>query len=176
MRLTEDQYKAMLARQRSANRAQVPDLLAGVEPEQPAVADPFAPEALRSAPQPKSKKRKSAGRRANDSSIEAELELMLRANRIPEAVRQCDWWHPVRKWRLDFFWPDAGLAAEVDGGLYVNGRHNRGAAMEEQYIRDQEAAMLGIRVIRFSPKQVKSGRAVEVIRALLKAPTQEPKP
>lgn len=169
MRLTEQQYAELLASRRAPPEAAQERLELVVEPP----ADPFSPEALACLGKPAKRgaKPRGKGRRDNDSPIEAELELMLRANRVePAPLRQVDNWHAGgRRWRLDFYWPEQGLAAEVDGGLYVNGRHNRGAAMEEQYFRDQEAAMQGILVVRFSPKQVKSGRVVDVIRRLLQA-------
>lgn len=176
MRLTEQEYSALVAKKAAPHQL---NRMPQQQQDQPTLdfspEDPFAPEALAQLGRPskarggKVKKAVGSGRRENDSPIEAELALMLRTNRVePAPRRQADDWHiGGRKWRLDFYWPEHGLAAEVDGGLYVNGRHNRGAAMEEQYYRDQEAAKQGILVLRFSPKQVKSGRAVEVIRHML---------
>lgn len=57
---------------------------------------------------------------------------------------------------------------EVDGGLFVNGGHTRGAARERDYERDAEAMMLGFRVLRVSPRQVKQGKALLWIQKLLK--------
>ena len=60
------------------------------------------------------------------------------------------------------------MLVEVDGGLYVNGGHTRGAARERDYERDAEAMLLGFRVLRVSPRQVKNGKAIAWITALLK--------
>jgi hypothetical protein len=33
--------------------------------------------------------------------------------------------HPKRKWRIDYYLPEYGLAIEVEGGIYTYGRHTR---------------------------------------------------
>ena len=35
--------------------------------------------------------------------------------------------HPVRRWRADFAHLKSKTLIEIEGGIYVNGRHNRGA-------------------------------------------------
>lgn len=42
--------------------------------------------------------------------------------------------HPTRRWRLDFAWPQQRVAVEIQGGTYVKGRHVRGGG----YRRDAE--------------------------------------
>lgn len=34
--------------------------------------------------------------------------------------------HPARRWRFDFAWPDARVYVELDGGTWIRGRHSRG--------------------------------------------------
>lgn len=70
--------------------------------------------------------------------------------------------HPSRRWRFDFSIDDHYLAVEIDGGQYAHagGRH----AGDPDREKLAEAAILGWRVIRASPKQVRSGQALEWIR------------
>ena len=77
--------------------------------------------------------------------------------------------HATRKWKADVCWPyiTNPLIVEVDGGLYVNGGHTRGAAREKDYERDAEALKLGYRILRVSPGQVKSGKAILWLQDLL---------
>lgn len=74
--------------------------------------------------------------------------------------------HPTRKWRFDFALAK-GIAVEVDGGIWILGRHSRGAGMEADNEKINEGALLGWRVLRFSTQQVKSGYAIDVIRRAL---------
>lgn len=75
--------------------------------------------------------------------------------------------HIGRRWRFDFAWPGAFVAAEVDGGQWKagGGRHNT----DEDRTKLNQAAALGWRVLRFSPAQVKRDPAgcVAVIRKAL---------
>ena len=48
------------------------------------------------------------------SELEAEFELQLRAAGIDGYVREL-LFHPTRKWRFDFAWPEQLLAVEIDG-------------------------------------------------------------
>ena len=75
--------------------------------------------------------------------------------------------HPTRKWRFDFAWPDCKLACEVEGGIFVAGRHSRGAGMKKDMEKYAEALLLGWRVLRVEDSMIKSGKAVEYIQKLL---------
>lgn len=73
--------------------------------------------------------------------------------------------HPVRKWRLDFAWPAQQLAVEVEGGVWTGGRHTRGAGFVKDMEKYNQATLLGWRVLRVTPADIKSGKAVELIKA-----------
>ena len=47
---------------------------------------------------------------------------------------------PPRRWRFDFAWPLHALALEVQGGLFVRGRHSRGAALLKEHEKLNAAA------------------------------------
>ena len=72
-----------------------------------------------------------------------------------------------RKWSADFAWPDHQLLVEVDGGVYIAGGHNRGAAYTDDRERDAEAMCLGYRVLRVTTGQVDSGQALDWVERLL---------
>jgi len=69
----------------------------------------------------------------------------------------------VRRWRFDFAMPDKRLAIEVEGGTWINGRHNRGSSMEAELEKYNAAAIQGWTVLRFTTSQVKRGEAVKAI-------------
>ena len=57
--------------------------------------------------------------------------------------------HSTRKWRFDlaflnFYRP---LAIEVDGGIWIQGGHNRGAQMKKTWEKENEAACMGWRIL-----------------------------
>ncbi len=100
------------------------------------------------------------------STLEAELALQIRAAKMPEPVREYKF-HPTRKWRFDFCWPGQRVAVEVNGGIWTNGRHNRGAGMESDSDKRTEATMLGWKVLDFTARTIRSGRAIQYLEKLL---------
>ena len=79
---------------------------------------------------------------------------------------------PRRRWRFDFAWPDGPIhdrwAVEVEGGTWVNGRHGRGKGFEADCEKYARAALLGWRVIRVTPAQIRSGAALAWIERAVK--------
>ena len=76
--------------------------------------------------------------------------------------------HPTRKWRLDWAWRDRKVAVEVDGAIYVRGRHTRGVGVEKDCEKYAEALIAGWKVLRVSTNQVKSGQALGWIERILR--------
>ena len=74
---------------------------------------------------------------------------------------------PPKKYRADFCWIEQRLVVEVDGGSWVAGRHTRGAGFEADHERDALAMLHNWKVLRVTPKQVKSGIALTWIEGLL---------
>lgn len=73
----------------------------------------------------------------------------------------------TRKFRFDFAWPEEKLAVEIEGGIWIQGRHTRGHG----YISDMEkynlAVVHGWRVLRFTTKQIKEFSTYETIKECL---------
>jgi hypothetical protein len=76
--------------------------------------------------------------------------------------------HDTRQWRFDFAWPDYCLAVEVEGGQWINGRHQRGKGFEDDCEKYNEAALDGWMVFRFTGDMVKDGRALEMLLRCLR--------
>ena len=74
--------------------------------------------------------------------------------------------HPTRRWRFDFCYPDLLLAIEVDGGIYTQGRHTRGKGYENDLRKFGAAMELGWSVYRCSTGMVESGEAIRTIETL----------
>jgi len=76
--------------------------------------------------------------------------------------------HPTRRWRFDFFFPEAKLALEIEGGIWVNGRHNRASGFLKDAEKYNEAAIMGYSLLRVTWEQVASGDAILLIERFIK--------
>lgn len=64
-------------------------------------------------------------------------------------------------------WPDYRLAIEVQGGVFVRGRHTRGAALLKEWEKLNHAAMLGWRVMFVQPNDLCMGAFAEMVQRAL---------
>lgn len=64
--------------------------------------------------------------------------------------------HPVRLWRFDQAWPEYLLALEIDGGSWVNGRHNRAIGFQKDCEKFNAATELGWRVLHYTYDMIES--------------------
>jgi len=87
---------------------------------------------------------------------------VLRALDIPEPVPEYRF-HPDRRWRLDYAWPDHKLAVEIEGGAWIQGRHTRGSGFLNDISKYNELTLAGWRLLRFTPAQLRDGSAILVI-------------
>ncbi len=97
------------------------------------------------------------------------MELLIAGWGLPKPVREYQF-HPTRKWRLDFAFPDHMLALEVEGGVFSGGRHVRPQGFTEDCEKYNEAILLGWRVLRVTGAQVESGIAAEWLQRALGTP------
>jgi hypothetical protein len=100
-----------------------------------------------------------------------ELDFQFKVNGIKGYLREYAFW-PSRKWRLDFAFFNMAitpLAVEVAGGVYLpaGGGHTRGKAFEDDCEKFAHLAMAGWRLIVVTPRQVKSGVALQWIERAL---------
>lgn len=85
--------------------------------------------------------------------------------------------HSVRKWRFDFALCPAGcyisdiplykVALEVEGGVWVSGRHTRGSGFAKDMAKYNEAAAMGWRILRVEPKNLCMQETVDLIKRAL---------
>lgn len=106
------------------------------------------------------------GRKKAVSEIEEAFALQARALAL-KPVREHRF-HPTRRWRFDFAFPDQMLAVEIEGGVYINGRHNRGSGFIADMEKYNEAALLGWKVLRFDGGSVRKGLAIDTVARALK--------
>ena len=75
--------------------------------------------------------------------------------------------HPKRKWRFDFAFPDVKIAVEIEGGVWSGGRHTRAGGFTKDCEKYNAAALLGWRVFRFTSDMVTSGNAIDIVLEVL---------
>ncbi|MCX6553156.1 MAG: hypothetical protein NTY02_19505 [Acidobacteria bacterium] len=100
------------------------------------------------------------------SDLETRLARDLALCGVPAPVREYRF-DRVRRWRFDFAWPAQMVAAEVEGGLYSQGRHVRGRGFTEDCAKYNAAALQGWRVLRVTGSHITSGEAQLWIREAL---------
>lgn len=93
----------------------------------------------------------------------------IRALRLPEPVREYRFDGPGgRRWRLDCAWIDMLLAVEVNGSEFVQGRHNRGLGMANDFEKLNAALLDGWAVLLFTGSQVRNGYAIGLLEKVLR--------
>jgi len=75
--------------------------------------------------------------------------------------------HPTRKWRMDYAWPEQRVALEVDGGIWHGGRHTRGAGWLKDTEKLNAAASMGWRLLRCTPAQLCTLDTIELLALTL---------
>jgi very-short-patch-repair endonuclease len=89
------------------------------------------------------------------------------AEQARTAVRYEHRFHPKRRWRFDAAFPERKIAVEIDGGVFVQGRHTRGVGYKNDCEKFNAAALLNWRVFHFLPEQIHS-EMVNVLHEALK--------
>lgn len=109
------------------------------------------------------------------SALEDELALHVRVLRQSEGreylgeVKKEHRFHPVRRWRFDFAWPEFKVALEAEGGTWSRkkkSRHTTAVGFEGDCEKYNTATLMGWRVYRFTSKMIKGGNALETLESI----------
>ena len=95
--------------------------------------------------------------KVNEQVAKLQAETKLHLHGLPPYVTEHRF-HPTRRWRFDYCWPELKLAVEVHGGTYTNGRHTRGGGFTVDREKMNEAAIYGWTVLEVTSAQVRSGQ------------------
>lgn len=98
-------------------------------------------------------------------AIDAVFALMLHEQGLPMPVRELKF-HPDRKWRFDYAWPEQMICLEVEGGRRQYGRHNRPQGFANDVEKYNAATVFGWRVLRCFPETLRSKETVLMLRAM----------
>ena len=72
--------------------------------------------------------------------------------------------HPIRRWRFDYAWPDHKIALEVEGGVWTGGRHTSSVGFIKDMEKYNAAACLGWRIIRCQPSTLMKLATIETLK------------
>ena len=78
--------------------------------------------------------------------------------------------HPVRKWRWD--WADVTnkLAIEIQGGVWIGGRHTSGSGFVKDMEKYNAGVVFGWRLLAYTPQQFKNGGPIPDLEAIYGGP------
>jgi hypothetical protein len=110
-----------------------------------------------------------AAREAKRREADAEAVRIVRhfsAAGLPAPTREHRF-EPSRKWRLDLAWPAHRLALEVEGGVWMAGRHTRGSGYLRDVAKYNRLAVLGWRLLRCTPETLYEAETLELVRSAL---------
>jgi len=88
------------------------------------------------------------------SHLEEKFLLVVKALDLPSPEQEHRF-HPTRRWRLDFAWPELKVGVEINGGIWVNGGHSRGSGVTKDIEKSNEAKRLGWTIYTFTDKHLK---------------------
>lgn len=91
------------------------------------------------------------------------LDNLCASLQVPVPVKEHQF-HPIRKWRFDWSWPQHKLALEVEGGVWTQGRHTRPKGFIGDMEKYNSAASMGWRILRVTPKDLLTITTIELIK------------
>lgn len=101
------------------------------------------------------------------SKLERELEDQIKEHDLHSGMVTEHVFHPTRKWRMDFAWCREKIYCEVQGGIFLRGRHSRPQGQLSDMEKFSEASILGWRPILVSSVEIKNGAAIDRLRRAL---------
>jgi hypothetical protein len=112
-----------------------------------------------------------AQRKAKRTALEDTLVQQIRAAKLDAGMVREHRFVEDRRWRFDLAWPerDPKIAVEVEGGTWINGRHNRGAGIAADMEKYNRAAISAWYVMRVTAEHIRSGQALAWIQEAMKA-------
>lgn len=100
-----------------------------------------------------------------ESQLERDFAALIKLYNLPEPEREYRFMD-TRRFRFDFAWPAQKIAAECEGGAFIQGRHTRGAGFESDCRKYNSAIALGWRVLRFTRSMVRSFEAIRTLQGV----------
>lgn len=104
------------------------------------------------------------------TSLESDFyQLWKRLSKCKEPIEHDYRFHPVRKFRFDFAFPEHKVAIEMEGGVFKKGRHTRGVGYSKDTVKYNLATCEGWKVLRYTALNLRENPVgvIEQVRSLL---------
>ena len=99
------------------------------------------------------------------SNLERRFELLWRTLNGPKLESEFRF-HPTRRWRADYAHLPSRTLIELEGGVWVGGRHNRATGFVADAEKYFEAALAGWRVVRLVNSQLTLPNLARLVAAI----------
>ena len=111
--------------------------------------------------------------RSSPSKLESRFLFLWQLAKGPPLEREYRF-HMERRWRADFAYLPGRVLIEIEGGVWINGRHNRAAGFNADLEKYLEAGLQGWHVFRLGPDQITMENVQRLARVILTAPSGVP--
>ena len=104
------------------------------------------------------------------SRLAGQFERLWKLHGGPALTKEVKF-HPTRRWRWDFCNSRAMAAIEINGGVFVGGRHSRGMGQVNDAEKLREGTYLGWNCLTFTSRCLSSAnirRAIDWVMARIK--------
>ena len=85
---------------------------------------------------------------------------------IPEPTYEFRF-HDTRRWRMDMAWRKQKVYCEVQGGIFIKGRHTRGASLLKEWEKLNTASSMGWRVLFVQPSDIAKPEFIDIVKRTL---------
>jgi very-short-patch-repair endonuclease len=110
-----------------------------------------------------------ATKKKTPREIQHECEIIMRiilgSLDIPQPKKEHQFLS-TRKFRFDYAWIEQKIALEVEGGVWIQGRHTRGAGFVKDMEKYNLACVAGWKVLRFTPQQLRKKETYNLLSCL----------
>jgi hypothetical protein len=89
---------------------------------------------------------------ASISMMKIATNKMFEFYGLPAPIQEYKF-HPTRKWRLDFAFPEIKLAIEQEGAVWISGRHNHPMGFIKDMEKYNALSECGWYLLRYQPKK-----------------------
>jgi very-short-patch-repair endonuclease len=113
----------------------------------------------------------AASRAKRHNKGEEAFGFWVKALKLPTPRRNFRF-HPIRKFEIDWAWPEQKIGIEIQGGIWIpggKGAHSRPMNIVRDMTKHNLLLDLGWRVWHFTPREVIDGVAIQHIDKVLRA-------